>query len=98
MKAALGMAAGATGAFVGTPAEIALVRMTADGRLPVNERRNYRNVLHALARISKEEGVLAMWRGAGPTVGRAMVVNAAQLASYSQAKQALLSTGLLYFI
>lgn len=26
--------AGAIGAFVGTPAEVALVRMTADGRLP----------------------------------------------------------------
>lgn len=27
--------AGATGAFVGTPADVALVRMTTDGRLPV---------------------------------------------------------------
>lgn len=92
-KAAIGMTAGATGAFVGTPAEVALVRMTADGRLPPAERRNYRNVAHALWRIASEEGVLALWRGAGPTMGRAMVVNAAQLASYSQAKQFLLSTG-----
>lgn len=29
--------AGATGAFVGTPAEVALVRMTTDGRLPVGK-------------------------------------------------------------
>jgi len=35
-----------------------------------------------------------MWRGAIPTMGRAMVVNAAQLASYSQAKQGLVGTGL----
>lgn len=27
--------AGAVGAFVGTPADVALVRMTTDGRLPV---------------------------------------------------------------
>ena len=27
-----GMIAGATGAFVGTPAEISLIRMTSDGR------------------------------------------------------------------
>ena len=33
-------------------------------------------------------------QGCGPTVVRAMVVNAAQLASYSQAKQLVLSTGL----
>jgi len=31
-------------------------------------------------------------QGCLPTVGRAVVVNAAQLASYSQAKQVLLST------
>jgi solute carrier family 25 oxoglutarate transporter 11 len=31
-KAALGMTAGAIGSFVGTPAEISLIRMTADGR------------------------------------------------------------------
>ncbi|KAL1465126.1 hypothetical protein WDU94_004717 [Cyamophila willieti] len=94
-KAAFGITAGATGAFVGTPAEVALVRMTADGRLPLAERRNYKNVFHALYRITSEEGVLTMWRGAIPTMGRAMVVNAAQLASYSQAKQFLLT--LSYF-
>ena len=33
------------------------------------------------------------FQGCGPTVVRAMVVNAAQLASYSQAKQALMGTG-----
>ncbi|XP_012256308.1 mitochondrial 2-oxoglutarate/malate carrier protein-like [Athalia rosae] len=92
-KAALGMAAGCVGAFVGTPAEVALIRMTADGRLPLAERRNYKNVFHALFRITKDEGLLTLWRGAIPTMGRAMVVNAAQLASYSQAKQALLDTG-----
>lgn len=92
VKAALGMAAGAAGAFVGTPAEVALIRMTADGRLPVSERRNYKNVFEALMRISREEGILTLWRGAIPTMGRAMVVNAAQLASYSQAKQYLIST------
>ena len=87
------MTAGVVGAFVGTPAEVALIRMTADGRLPPAERRNYKNVFDSLFRIVKEEGVLTLWRGAVPTMGRAMVVNAAQLASYSQAKQFLLDTG-----
>ncbi|XP_065156451.1 mitochondrial 2-oxoglutarate/malate carrier protein [Atheta coriaria] len=90
-KAAIGMAAGVCGAFVGTPAEVALIRMTSDGRLPAAERRNYKNVVDAMMRICREEGVLALWRGAIPTMGRAMVVNAAQLASYSQAKQVLAS-------
>lgn len=93
MKASLGMFAGAIGAFVGTPAEVSLIRMTTDGRLPVAERRGYTNVFNALARIVKEEGILTLWRGCLPTVMRAMVVNAAQLATYSQAKQILLKSG-----
>lgn len=92
IKAALGMTAGAVGAFVGTPAEVSLIRMTSDGRLPPAERRGYKNVFDALIRITREEGLFTLWRGCIPTIGRAMVVNAAQLASYSQAKQALLST------
>lgn len=43
VKAGLGMVAGMCGAFVGTPAEVALVRMTSDGRLPPEQRRNYSN-------------------------------------------------------
>lgn len=93
VKAALGMTSGGVGAFVGTPAEVALIRMTADGKLPLAERRNYKNVFNALSRIISEEGLLALWRGAIPTIGRAMVVNAAQLASYSEAKEILLTSG-----
>lgn len=91
-KAGMGMTAGAVGAFVGTPAEVSLIRMTSDGRLPLAERRGYKNVFDALIRITREEGITTLWRGTIPTMGRAMVVNAAQLASYSQAKQGLLST------
>ncbi|KAG6799781.1 mitochondrial 2-oxoglutarate/malate carrier protein [Apis mellifera caucasica] len=93
MKLLIGSSAGCVGAFVGTPAEVALIRMTADGRLPLAERRNYKNAFNALFRIAKEEGFLALWRGTVPTMGRAMVVNAAQLASYSQSKETLLNTG-----
>jgi solute carrier family 25 oxoglutarate transporter 11 len=88
-----GLTAGALGAFVGTPAEVTLIRMTADGRLPPEQRRNYKNVFNALARIVREEGVRALWTGCTPTVGRSMVVNMCQLASYSQAKQRLMATG-----
>ncbi|KAH3822354.1 mitochondrial 2-oxoglutarate/malate carrier protein-like [Dreissena polymorpha] len=96
MKALIGCTAGGLAAFVGTPAEISLIRMTADGRLPVAERRGYKNVFNAIYRISTEEGVATLWRGCWPTVARAMVVNAAQLASYSQSKEILINTG--YFV
>jgi len=92
---ASGLTAGATGAFIGTPAEVSLIRMTADGRLPPEQRRNYKNVFNALSRIVREEGVRALWTGCTPTIGRAMVVNMCQLASYSQAKQRLVATGYL---
>ncbi|XP_028899463.2 mitochondrial 2-oxoglutarate/malate carrier protein-like [Zeugodacus cucurbitae] len=76
--------AGAVGAYAGTPADLGLVRMMTDARLPAADRRNYTSVFNALSRIVKEEGVLALWRGAVPTVGRAIVVSVAQLASYTQ--------------
>ena len=93
-KAAIGMTAGGIGAFVGTPAEISLIRMTSDGRLPPEQRRGYTSVFNALARITREEGLLTLWRGSTPTVARAMVVNAAQLATYSQAKQFIISSNI----
>nr|CAD2162353.1 unnamed protein product [Meloidogyne enterolobii] len=94
IKAGLGMTSGGIASLFGNPMELALVRMTADGRLPINERRNYKNVLDALIRVTREEGIVTLWRGCTPTVVRAMVVNAAQLATYSQAKQYLMSAGL----
>ena len=49
------MAAGAMGSFIGNPADLALVRMQADGSLPVDKRRHYTGVGNALARIVSEE-------------------------------------------
>ncbi|XP_014274590.1 mitochondrial 2-oxoglutarate/malate carrier protein isoform X2 [Halyomorpha halys] len=92
-KTLMGCLAGLCGAFVGTPAEVALIRMTADGKLPPEERRNYANVFSALGRITREEGILTLWRGVMPTMGRAVVVNAVQLATYSQAKEMFMKTG-----
>ncbi|PIK40352.1 hypothetical protein BSL78_22805, partial [Apostichopus japonicus] len=117
LKALIGMSAGAVGAFIGTPADLSLIRMTSDGsscgtqsslreveqltdsliqnrqKITPRPERGYTSVVNALARIVQEEGFFALWRGCGPTIARAMVVNAAQLASYSQAKQFLLGTG-----
>merc|ERR1711970_1128575 len=92
-KLGLGATAGFIGSLFGNPAEVCLIRMTADGNLLLAERRNYTSVFNALTRIIKEEGVTTLWRGATPTIARAIVVNAAQLATYSQAKQIILGTG-----
>ncbi len=56
----LGVVSGGLGSFIGTPAGVALVRMALDGRLPVSERRNYKHIFDALARITREEGILKL--------------------------------------
>lgn len=83
-KAASGLAAGGLGALVGTPSDLSLVRMQADATLPPAERRNYKGVFDALTRITKEEGVAGLFKGAGPTVVRAMALNMGMLASNEQ--------------
>ncbi|XP_072988570.1 mitochondrial uncoupling protein 5-like [Typha latifolia] len=92
-KVAAGLIAGAIGAAVGNPADVAMVRMQADGRLPAAQRRNYRSVLDAITRMARAEGVTSLWRGSSLTVNRAMIVTASQLATYDQAKEAILANG-----
>ncbi|KAG0606906.1 hypothetical protein M758_9G177800 [Ceratodon purpureus] len=88
-KVTAALVAGASGAIVGNPADLAMVRMQADGRLPMNERRNYTGVGNALLRMVNQDGVLSLWTGSAPTVTRAMLVTAAQLATYDQIKDAI---------
>jgi len=93
-KAACGLAAGGLGALVGTPADLTLLRMQADTTLPADQRRNYKGVGDALARIVREEGAGGLFTGAGPTVVRAMALNMGMLASNDQAKEVLVSLGM----
>eukprot|EP00932_Pfiesteria_piscicida_P000335 SRR837773.10324.p1 GENE.SRR837773.10324~~SRR837773.10324.p1 ORF type:complete len:278 (-),score=78.46 SRR837773.10324:67-801(-) len=86
-KAFAGLAAGAFGAIVGTPAEVAIIRMQADTALPAAERRGYKNVVDALVRVVRTEGGPALLTGAGPTILRAMALNCGAMASYDQSKE-----------
>lgn len=94
-KIAAGLMAGGIGAAVGNPADVAMVRMQADGRLPAAERRNYRSVGNAIGRMVREEGAASLWRGSALTVNRAMLVTAGQLASYDQIKETILAHGVM---
>lgn len=87
------MAAGAAGGVVGSPADLTNIRMQNDGLLPVEQRRHYKHALDGLIRIAREEGVLALWRGVGANVNRAMLMTASQVATYDQFKAMLLGTG-----
>jgi solute carrier family 25 oxoglutarate transporter 11 len=92
-KLYMGAIAGSIGSLVGTPSELALVRMSADSKLPAADRRNYRNVLDCLVRIAREEGAKQLWRGATPTVLRATLLASCQLGVTSEAKTWLTASG-----
>lgn len=84
MKASCGLAAGGLGALIGTPADLSLIRMQADNTLPVEQRRNYKHVGDAFVRILREEGFTGLFKGAAPTITRAMALNMGMLASNDQ--------------
>ena len=91
-KVGTAMTSGGIGAFLANPGDVAMVRMQADGKRQIQDRRNYKNVFDAVKRISSEEGVSILWRGSGPTVNRAMIVTVGHLAAYDEVKQRLLRT------
>lgn len=86
-KAIASLTAGAISAFLANPFDLALIRFQADGALPPVERRNYKNVFNALGRIVSQEGVGNLWKGATPTIVRAMALNLGMLAPYEECKQ-----------
>ncbi|KAI1422566.1 mitochondrial carrier domain-containing protein [Xylaria sp. FL1777] len=88
-RASAGLAAGGLAAFIGNPADLALIRMQSDGLKPLAERKNYKSVVDAITSIVKAEGITGLWAGATPTVVRAMALNLGQLAFFSEAKAQL---------
>jgi solute carrier family 25 oxoglutarate transporter 11 len=85
-RVAVGAVTGGMAAYISCPMEVAVVRMSNDSSLPVEERRNYKSVFDTASRIVKEEGVTAFWRGSSPFVTRAMFVGVFQVATLDQFK------------
>lgn len=77
---------GGIGGVVGTPADLVNVRMQNDCKLPVEQRRNYKNCLEALYRIFKTEGPTRMFAGTTMASSRGMLVTVGQLAFYDEIK------------
>ncbi|CAG8469211.1 7855_t:CDS:2, partial [Racocetra persica] len=82
-----------SGAF-GNPADLVMVRMQNDAKLPLELQRNYKNAFDGLYQIIKAEGLKGLTRGIGPNMNRAIFMNSSQIASYEQIKQLLLETKL----
>ncbi len=77
---------------MGNPADLVNIRMQNDSKLPVDLRRNYKNVFDGLFRVVKEEGPSSLLKGVGPTASRAVLITLGQLGGYDFFKQKLLST------
>lgn len=56
------MGSGSLAVCLGTPFDVALVRMQADSMKAATERRGYKNVFDALIRVAKEEGFMKLYR------------------------------------
>lgn len=56
------MGSGSLAVCLGTPFDVALVRMQADSMKATTERRGYKNVFDALIRVAKEEGFSKLYR------------------------------------
>jgi solute carrier family 25 (mitochondrial oxoglutarate transporter), member 11 len=86
VRVVIGAVTGGIAAYISCPMEVAVVRLSNDATLPVDERRNYKGVVDTATRIIKEEGIGAFWRGSGPFVTRAMMVGVFQVATLDQFK------------
>ncbi|KAF2717091.1 mitochondrial carrier [Polychaeton citri CBS 116435] len=82
---------GFLGGVAGNPADILNVRMQNDAGLPPAERRNYKNAVEGMVRMTREEGLGSLFRGVWPNSTRAVLMTASQLASYDVFKRELLS-------
>uniref|UniRef100_A0A915MBX7 Mitochondrial dicarboxylate carrier n=1 Tax=Meloidogyne javanica TaxID=6303 RepID=A0A915MBX7_MELJA len=91
-KMALAGVAGAFGGVAGSPADLINVRMQNDIKLPANQRRNYKNAIDGLIRMSKE--FTKLFNVCTMATGRAILMTIGQLPFYDQIKQMLIKANL----
>jgi len=87
---AMAAASGFLGGLSGNAADVLNVRMQHDAARPPAERYNYKNGLHGMFRMARDEGPASWFRGVWPNSVRAAIMTAGQLASYDGIKRALI--------
>ncbi|EGD72095.1 hypothetical protein PTSG_00109 [Salpingoeca rosetta] len=93
MKFLAGGISGALAAFFANPTDLMKVRLQVDGMK--GSPPQYRGMWHCFRTIVKQEGVLGLWKGSGPTMGRATTLAAVELSSYDEIKKQLTERGLV---
>ncbi len=87
--ASASLASGGAAILTVMPFDVVFVRMQAENSLPPAQRRGYTSMFNAIGRISKEEGMTALWKGSAPAVARAMALNFGMLVPYEKCKTLL---------
>lgn len=82
-------ASGLVGGISGNAADVLNVRMQHDTALPPEKRYSYKNGLHGMFRMARDEGLMSWFRGVWPNSVRAAIMTAGQLASYDVIKKAM---------
>eukprot|EP00940_MAST-03C_sp_MAST-3C-sp2_P002143 g2143.t1 len=105
-KILAGLITGSGGSALATPTDLVKIRQQREaGRLGTDgvyetglhkgKRPTYANTLQAFHAIFKEQGVVGLYRGIGPTMMRAAMIASGQLASYDHTKHTLKSNGIV---
>ena len=79
-KVGAGMTAGLVGAVIGTPFDMATIRIQ-------NNPTKYNGIREALGCVYRADGVIGLWSGLSYTAGRAMIVTASQFGVFYQMRQ-----------
>lgn len=84
-----GAVAGALGAFIASPAYLVKTHLQAQTvqAIAVGHQHNHLGVSDAFVTIYRREGLIGLWRGVNGAVPRVMVGSAAQLATFTSAKE-----------
>src|SRR3989338_767344 len=82
-----GSIAGCLSSILANPCDLVKVRMQTFGQMGANAQ--YSGLGSAFVDIVRTEGMLGLWKGVGPTAGRATVLAAVELSSYDTIRRFL---------
>lgn len=90
------MISGTIAISIANPTDLVKIKMQAQGIGIINGvPPQYSGSFDCYRQIFRADGVKGLWRGWGPNVVRNSVINAAELASYDQYKQIIITKGIL---
>ncbi|XP_022618497.1 solute carrier family 25 member 35 [Seriola dumerili] len=84
-----GAVAGVVGAVMGSPVYLVKTHLQSQSTssIAVGHQYKHQGMIHALAAIYREHGILGLWRGSSAAVPRVSVGSAAQLSTFSSSKE-----------